>query len=240
MAIGDGKYIAIRFSQPLTGDVSGLTPTPVGGYTDAPLTIQSVAASSEYSTSYKATNLTDGSTSTYWRPAAADLATATVLFMLPAPSTLKKLRLYNGSSTYYIKNFTLYGSADALDWTAIYSGTGTSTVGWQEHEISATPGTPYKYYKLAVMSYNSSYYYIYELEVKTHKPIGNERAFTVVGQRYDMMPEGSLIPYAGAVESVGQYDSVSKALDLSEAALTQTVYTGGAITLAYDTTGGET
>lgn len=133
MAKGDGEKIAIRFTEPLIGDVSGITPVPLG-YKHEKAKPDAVTALNQYSTSYPPEKAVDGSIDTYWRGTTTD-DWFTAYFA--EPIVLSRLRVY--FKTNPIRSFTLFGSDDGETFTQIggtYNVSSSSTgAGWYEYDI---------------------------------------------------------------------------------------------------------
>lgn len=211
MAIADGQKIAIRFTQPLVGNVLGLDP-PLGyavrkvDMSSAILSVQTM-----YSSSYPVSNATDGNTSTFW------IGKGSVNWLqaqFKSARVVTKIRLYLGS--YYIKTFTFSGSNDGNEWTQIggeYTAASSSSSKWYEFDIDNS--TPYLYYRInTVTTYSTSYFYLYELELYETVAIGNHDKFTISFNEYDMVPEGSLSRGTRSATGIEHYCSVDTDLDL--------------------------
>lgn len=231
MAIADGQRIAIRFTQPLVGNVLGLDP-PVGyGKSKIDMSGASASALNEYSTSYSASYAIDGSTSTYWR-GTTDVNWFQI--QLQEAKVVTQLRLFLGS--YYIKTFTLSGSNDGATWTQLggeYTAASSTTAQWYTFEIENTDA--YLYYRIDTLTtYTNSRVYIYELELYENIPIGNETKFTVSFDEYDMVPEGSLFRTTRHVTGMGCYCSSDTEIDFSSGSYNGIACERGIISLAID------
>lgn len=122
--------------------------------------IAAVAAySDQYSTSYPATNAVDGNTGTYWRTHNPTGAYITLELFRAYP--ISTLEWYVSNTTYRAVSFTVSGSNDGADFVELYTGSCTTTSGWQtftwENEV------PYRYIKVTCNTGNSSRLYTYEL-----------------------------------------------------------------------------
>ena len=214
MAIGNGEKIAIRFTEPLIGDVSGITPVPLG-YKHGMVKPDAVTALNQYSTSYAPEKAVDGSIDTYWRGTTTD-DWFTAYFA--EAIVLSRLRLY--FKTDPIRRFTLYGSDDGDAFTQIggtYEVSSSSTgAGWYEYDIENS--TAYSYYKIATYSYYVNELYLYEIEYYHLVPTGNETKFTVSFPEYTFVPGGSLKTVQREVTSVGTYTALNLDVDIGDAA----------------------
>ena len=228
MAIGDGKKIAIRFTEALVGDVSGLTPSPLG-YKYEPFSTDgaTITALNRYSSSYSADNAFDGNISTCWR---GTTIVNWIQIQYASANVVKKVRMYFHSSN-YINSFTVSGSNDGENFTQIGETYqfNVSEAGWYETMISND--TAYLYYRVDTLSGPSSSIYLYELELCEEIPLGNESKFTVTFQEYNFVPGGTLQSAEREVASVSGYVNIDRLLDLSSGTLTDLTYDGGSLTL---------
>ena len=228
MTIADGQRIAIRFTQPLVGNVLGLDP-PVG-YKKSKIDMTGVVASAlnAYSTSYSASYAVDGSTSTYWR---GTTAVNWFRIQLPEAKVVTQLRLYLGS--YYIKSFTFSGSNDGETWTPIggeYTAASSTTAQWYTFDIEND--NAYLYYQIDTLTaYNSSRIYIYELELYEDVPVGNETKFSVSFDEYEYTPGGSLSRVARPVTGIEYFFTLNENIDLSAGSFENTVHLDSGICL---------
>ena len=229
MAISDGRRVAIRFSQPLIGNVTGLNP-PLG-YKKSKIdtTFAAITSLNQYSTSYPAANAVDGSTSTYWR---GTTAVNWLRFQFLIPKVVTQIKLYLGS--YYVKTFTLSGSNDGETWTQIggeYTAASSTTAQWYTFDIDNK--IEYLYYRIDTLTaYNASRIYIYEVELYEDVGIGNETKFTVSFDEYDYVPGGSLTRVTREVDGIENYISLDKDLEISDVTCNSTVYSSTGICLA--------
>lgn len=202
MAIEDGRHIAIRFSQTIVGDVSGLTPIPAG-YKRQKVNLTNATATSknQYSVSYSAANAIDGDINTYWRGTTQE---NWVAVRLNSAKIVTGLRLHLGS--YYIRTFTFSGSNDGVNWTKIggtYTAANSTVSQWYEFELDNS--TAYLHYRIeTVTTYNTSRVYLYEMELLETVPVGNESKFVVTVPMYDMVPGGTIHNVIVPVESVSK------------------------------------
>lgn len=205
MSIEEGRHIAIRFSQPLTGDVTGLTPTPID-YKKQKVNLVGATSMNQYS-SYSANLAIDGNTGNYW---AGTTQVNWLAVQLSEAKVVTVLRLYLGS--FYIKTFTFSGSNDGKTWTQLggtYTVASSGSMQWYEFEIENTDA--YLHYRIdTVTAYSPYLVYVYEMELLEAVPIGNEEKFTVTVPVYDMVPGGSIEDVTVPVESVSRDDDLGE------------------------------
>lgn len=231
MSIADGRRIAIKFTQPLIGNVTGLNPP--FGYKKSPLDLSQakVTTLNQYSTSYTGAKAIDGSTSTYWR---GTTAVNWIQLQLPAAKAVTQIKMYLGS--YYIKTFTFSGSNDGSTWTQLggeYTAASSTTAQWYTFTIENE--TEYLYYRVDTLTaYNSSRIYLYELDLYEDAPIGNESKFTVSFQQYNYVPGGTLSKVARAVTSIEVVDNYTVILNFNSGNVNSIQRAVGEITVAYD------
>lgn len=231
----DGKYIGITFDETLVGDPTGENPSPIGGWaaSETEASIVSVSTSGNYSSSYPAANLIDGSTSTYWRcPSGGTVGSYFILGFAEAVA-LGGFSFYQTSS-YYPKAFTIYGSQDASTWNVLSSVTNSETTeGWKK--MSFSNGTGYLYYKFEITSgSNTSTLYIYEVKAWLAKKVGNEQAFTVTGKVYNWVPNGALIDEVFTVVDVLLHPTIANSILLEIADNDRFESTIGELTVSYN------
>ena len=231
----DGKYIAITFDETLTGDPTGENPVPIGGWEASTneATISAVSTSGNYSTSYPASNLVDGSTSTYWRCPSGGTVGSYIIMQFAEAIALGGFSYYQ-STSYYPTGFKLYGSQDGTNWTVIWTATNLSTTeGWKK--MSFSNGVGYLYYKIEITSgASTSTLYIYELKAYLAKKIGNEQAFSVSGQVYNWVPNGELVAENFTVSDVLIHSSIANTIVLEIADNDRFESVIGNLTVAYD------
>ena len=234
MSKGDGRYIAIEFSKPLIGDVSGLTPNPIGGYKDQNIDLSNATVTSlnQYSSSHPVSNAIDGNTSTYWR---GTTIVNWIQFQLETVKVVSKLRMYLGS--YYVGSFTISGSNDGGTWTQIGNtriAATTTTSQWYEFGLENSQA--YQYYRVDTLTgYDTSRVYIYEIELCESVPVGNEKFFTVTIPEYDMVPEGTLNDRIIPVIGVSQHPTSENTILLEFGAgnINSIQNAAGPVTVAY-------
>ncbi len=214
MSIGDGVKIKLTFDQPLVrSSIDGLYPIPAGGYKQVAIDLSgaSVSAKNVYSSSNPASNVKDGSTSTYWRGTTADNY---LRFTLKEAKVITSFRVY--MSSYYAKTLSLYGSNDGSNWVdlsgVLEGSTGTSK--W--YEFTVTNETAYKYYRVNTLTgYSSTQIYIYEVELCESVPVGNEKYFTVTVPVLNYDNGEQIIDTTKTVDSVKAFSVVGDLLDLA-------------------------
>lgn len=208
----DGKYIALKFDQALYGDVSGKTPIPVGGWGtgDKEQPIVAVTSSGDYSTSYPASNVLDGSESTYWR-SPNPVAGSYLVLDFGEPVVIGGFNIYQ-STSYYPKEIKASGSNDGSAYTEIgTSRDDGSAQGWKT--FSFNNSAAYQYYKIEFTDYAStSRLYIYEIKALVAAPVGNEQAFEVRGKIYTFVPGGELVDEIFDVVSVSKHETIENAI----------------------------
>lgn len=227
MAIADGQKIAIRFTQPLVGNVLGLDP-PLG-YKKSKIGMSGAVASAlnVYSTSYPASNAINGDTSTYWR---GTTAVNWLQVKLQTTRVVTRIRLYLGS--YYVKTFAISGSNDGETWTRlgdVYTAASSSAAQWYTFDIDN--GDAYLYYRIDTLTTYSSTVYIYELELYEDAPVGNETKFTVSFDEYDRVPGGVTSRVTRPVVRIEHFCSLNTAVDLSVGSFERTEHSGAGISL---------
>lgn len=231
MAIADGRRIAVRFTQPLVGNVLGLDPP--AGYKKGKIDMAGAIASAlnEYSTSYPASKAIDGDAATYWR---GTTAVNWLQVQLPEARVATQIRLY--LSSYYIKTFTFSGSNDGVEWVQIgdeYTAASSTTAQWYTFEIANSDA--YLYYRIDTLTaYNTSRIYIYELELYEDVPVGNETKFTVSFDEYNHVPGGVTARSTRPVSRLEHYISVDTKLDLSSGSYAGIEHSSGSLSLVKD------
>ena len=127
------------------------------------LDLKLVSYSSQYSTSYPASNAFDGSTSSYWRTVASPSYPQSIVVELDSIYRLLRFRLYPGTSSYRPASFKLLGSYDGELFDEIYSGTCSSLADFVEFELPNE--SQYKYAKIEFTGASTSRLYVYEFEL---------------------------------------------------------------------------
>ena len=179
-----GQKIGLQFTEPLSGDVTGLLPRPLGVSNNYDLLQADVLTSSDFSTSNTGQNLLDGSTSTYWRPSAYP---CWVQLDFGAPIFTAGFRWY--ASSYRPKDFRVEASNDGETWVQLLADVSANSSSWVEFQWY--PLVAYRYYKWYIdTTYSANYLYLCEIEMR--RPALNADAFTIAWQEYDFVG-GTLI-----------------------------------------------
>lgn len=199
MSKGLGQKIAIKFTEVLSGDVTGLLPIPVnhGDY----FRPTGVATGSSQYSSFAPSRAFDGSTSSYWQTRTT--GDQWLQIELEEPTWVYGFRWYIGSS-HRPNSFNFQGSNDGENWEGILSDNSPNATGW--HEFHADSPKQYKYYRWTVTSRYSSHLYIYEMELLG--VAGNEGALTITGEEYQYV-NGLLIPKEYKAISVEKHPDYS-------------------------------
>lgn len=200
----EGTEVAIRFSQPLVGDITGYD-TPAGHVQNSiDLSEAIITSLNQYSSSTSPAMVIDGDTSTYWR---GTTAVNWIQFQLPEPKTITSLRMRMGS--YYIKTFTVSGSNDGATWVQLggeYTGASSSTAQW--YDIPIDNSDSYLYYRIDTLTTYDSRIYLYEVELQETVPVGNETKISIAGKTYDYVPGGELEDVSRTVVSVSTVSEI--------------------------------
>lgn len=224
----DGTDLYIQFTQPLVGDISGLNP-PIK-YKQQKANVALVATLNQYSSSYPAANLIDGSTSTYWRGTTAE---NWMEFTFAEPTRVTGLRMYLGS--YYIKTFTISAQTESGEWEQIggeFTAASSTTGKWYEFEFE-NPNSYTAYRINTLTAYSTSRIYVYEVELIETVPSGNADALLVTIPEWDYVPGGTLAPAARAVAELEQTQPDTLLLKFPAGNQTSLQNAAGDITVAY-------
>ena len=183
---GQGAKIAIKFTENLIGDVTGLGPPPVGGYAEyeisknhlPPFGGQVYTASATYST-YTPNRAFDGNIDTQWWSNIALPQWIQVDLGSGKERAATRFRFYSGA-TYRTRAYDLKGSNNLADWTDLWSGENAASTGWRDYSFANT--TAFRYYRWTITSiWTAGRTYMHELELYAMLPVGNEGAFTISG-----------------------------------------------------------
>lgn len=214
MSKAEGKKIGISFTENLVGDVSGLTPIPVGykaGVNDLAQGKVVTAGNVSYGA---VANAVDGNNSTYW----GATGTSNMWIVIDFGEVKKTAGFYimQSNSSYRGRAYTIQGSNDNAVWAAISSGELANTA----EQTIEYPASDYRYIRFAVTSYwSSSRIYVYTLKILEAAPVGNEIAFIVSGKEYLWVngPDnnGPLINKTYKPISVEEHPTISKAILLT-------------------------
>lgn len=195
MSKSDGQKIAIKFDKPLVN----VATTPPEGYPELKASEGTPTASNQYSSSYSADKVFDGSTSSYWQTRA--ILPQWIQIQLLSPIALTRFRWY--TSSYAPNQFELYGSQNGIDFVLLYSGESPSSSGWKSFDIPNSK--TYSYYRWNILSgHSSGRIYIYEIEM-FYKEFQDEGAFTITGMVRNPLKVGELQPKVFSVASVERY-----------------------------------
>ena len=148
MSKADGQYIGIQFTEEIISDMDAIL-----GYIFKDGAQDCIAyVSSQYS-SYGASNLIDGDTSTYWLiyPIPANTY---VRFTLPEARVVNAVKMWLKINN-YPKTFEIYGSNDNTNYTKLGEvlSANVTVTGWYTFEFGNN--TPYLYYKIVFLTHNS-------------------------------------------------------------------------------------
>lgn len=230
MSKAEGQKIAIRFDRPIVGDVTGYTPTPIGGYEFRKVDTTGVIVTTLNSanSSYMGDKTIDNNLSTQWY---GTTSINWIKYQFKEAFILTKLRLYMGSA--YISQFNLFGSNDGVIWDQIgatYIGASSTTSMWYDYELPNT--VPYLYYRIDTVTSQTSYIYLFEVEFYYTGMIGNEKYFTVTGLEFNYVPGGVTSTVTYKVRNVEPYQGIQLVANLSNADLVNLSLSLGVLTLA--------
>lgn len=170
MSKGEGRYIGIKFTEELIGDVSGLDVSTT--YIETLLNKGTILASNTQGTQVP-NYCVDGSTSTRWETRAT--LPQWIQIYIGKPVAITKMRLYSGSS-YRPNAFELLGSNNGNNFDVVYEGACTNSTGWKEFTFEND--IKYSFYRWNILSgHTAGRIYIYELELYYNRQIGNDGAF---------------------------------------------------------------
>lgn len=216
----DGASIEVVFTE-------AINPITTVGSAYRTLDDAVVTTLNQYSTSYPSTRLNDGiaNTSSYWW---GTTAINWIKLQFTEAVVAHGFRYYNVNTSYYPKTFTVSGSTDGLTWVLLSDVlTGVSTSGWQE--FSFTNLAAYRFYKIDILTANSSYIYLSEVELNLD--YGNEKAFTVTVPEYDFVPNGAIQQNVKPLLSVKNKVGYSVTPGLSSGILSGLTVSAGALVL---------
>lgn len=233
MTIADGQKIAIRFTQPLVGNVLGLNPPLGHKKSKLNTSTATITTLNYYSTSTSGAKAVDDNMSTYWR---GTTAVNWFRIQFPEAKVVTQLRLYLAS--YYIKTFTFSGSNDGETWTQIggeYAAATSTTGQWYTFDIENADA--YLYYQIDTITTYSSRVYIYELELYEDIPVGNETKFAVSFDEYEYVPGGLLSRVTRIVDRIEVVDTNTIVLCFNPGTPNSIQRAAGDITVTYDGSG---
>lgn len=196
----EGTQIAVKFSESLVGDVSGITPTPLG-YKQRVIDCSDVVVTTlnQYSASYSGEKAIDGSTSSYWR---SSTTVSWIAFQFPDAKVVNHIRLVTNG--WKLSTFTLSGSNDGVSWTQIGDvRTVSSTSGWNDFDVDNVEA--YSYYRVDTIT-GSNTVCVAEIEFQESVPVGNETKVDISGFTYEYVPDGELVPATRSVTKISPTD----------------------------------
>ena len=241
-----GEKIAIKFDQALVGDVSGVTPSPVGGFRvgdDVAEGKTASAGSVRHATTYAASLAVDGNESTQWEPAyrvlswhKADLGEAKII------RGMVHRRAAGGAAT----GFYVDGSNDDTNWDrvlTIESGSPITAGLYIERDFG--DNFTYRYWRVTVTARSGDYPGFSILQYCEPSPIGNEQAFIVTGEEKNFL-DGEPTEREYVVNNVEAHPTEPNTILLTMFPLTGPEEYGGGrfrdvvgnLTVAYDMTKG--
>lgn len=232
MSKAEGKKITIKFTEDLVGDVSGLTPTPVGykaGATDLAQGKEVLVGNQSYGAGTRAV---DGSDSTYW----GTYSTLPWWIMVDLVEIKKTAGFYilQNNSSYRARTYEVQGSNDSDIWSTIQTGELENI----SDQIIEYPVSEYRYIRLNFTSYwSSSRAYIYTLKILEAEAMGNEGAFNLPGKEYKYV-RGPLLDKEYKPISVERHPTVDKAILLTFPIRGEFNNAEGPLTVEYDETKG--
>lgn len=174
MSKGLGQKITLKFTEKLTGDISGMNP-PIGIGKEFYLPAGIATASDQYS-SYSPDRAFQNN-SNYWY---TRVAPVWIQIELSEAIYISGFRWDTRTTSYRPKDFNIQGSNDGQDWTTIYTGESPAVNDWKE--FAWKPFNPYKFYRWNISTRWSSYIYLYGIELLVAG--GQESAFKVTGKQY--------------------------------------------------------
>ena len=224
--------IKITFDRPIINDPEVVLSTEAYKPIGDPYAGATLISSGTYSSSYPIERAFDGSTSNYWR--AANGAVGNWIGKnFNTPTTIDKVRIYVGNTTYTVNAYEIQGSDDGSAWTTVASGNFANTTGWKE--ASFEPAA-YQYWRLITVSmYSTSRWYVYELEFCKTRNVYDVPGWTVTSQEYRHVPGTELLSKTHTVRKV------TKSADSMSVTLWLDMYSrmkapSGLVTVSYDKT----
>lgn len=235
MSKSEGKKIAVKFSEKLIGDITGLSPVPVNGYEDVIEKNGVATAYNYYSSAYLPEKAFDNNESSMWYTRAPIENWIQIEFEVPRQIYKFRWKPY---SSYAPKDFEVLGSNDGMSFESLYVGTSDKVSVWTNF-FEFTGLGEYKFYRWRIISAHGSYLYIYEIEPVYKKPIGNEFAFSVTGMEplYINYPDetlGPLIERSLNVKSIEQHPTEKNAVVITMKDVEEFKNIEGTITLNYN------
>ena len=223
--------IKITFDRPIINDPTVVLSTeaykPIGN----PYLGKSPISSSSYS-GYTPATAFNGSTGDLWCAASGAVGNWIGL-NFNTPTTIDKIRLYVGNSTYTVNGYEIQGSDDGSAWTTVATGNFSNAIGWNEATFEPTS---YQYWRLITTSmYNTGRWYVYELEFCETRNVYDVSGWTVTSQEYRHVPGAELLAKTHTVRKV------TRSADMLSVTLWLDMYSrmkapAGLVTVAYDKT----
>jgi len=232
MSKAEGKSIVIKFTEDLVGDVSGLTPTPVGFKAGNVDLAQGKAVTAGNASYGAVTSAVDGNDSTYW----GTYSTLPWWIIVDLVNIKKTAGFYilQSNSSYRARAYNIQGSNDNASWATIKSGELENLA----EQIIQYPVSDYRYMRLNFTSYwSSSRAYIYTLKILEAVGVGNEVAFAIPGKEYKYV-NGVLLDIDYKPTSVELHPTVDKAILLTFPNMGGFNNVEGNLTVNYDATKG--
>lgn len=228
MSKGQGQKIAIKFSEALLGDVTGLTPIPVGYKAGNVDLAQGKTVAVGNATYGAGASAVDGNNATYW----GTYSTLPWWIVIDLTEVKKSAGFYilQSNASYRAKAYNIQGSNDNASWSNIDYGELVNIA----EQIIEYPVSDYRYMKLNFTSYwSSSRAYIYTLKILEASAIGNEIAFKLTGQQYKYI-NGPLLDMDYMIDKVEQHPTEPKTLLLTTYLNTRFPTVEGMLKLEYD------
>jgi hypothetical protein len=246
MSKGLGTKIAIKFDKALTGDVSGLTPTPVGGYKvdfESNLSLNKPAtAGLTRGTGYEADKAFDNNEATQWEPTYRGLTWLKV--DLESAQDVMGVTLRSGSGGYAL-GYYIEASNDDTNWDLIYTATYPDySLGSQAYvTIDFGEEKNYRYWMITVTHRSGNYPGFSIVNYHGKVGVGNEKAFTITGQEpsYTEIPSevlGPLVDGDYEVASVESHPTEANTILLNMTGMGKFRNLEGNLTVTYDMTKG--
>lgn len=210
MSKAQGQKIVIRFTENLTGDITGRNDPPVGGWKiGADVAAAGTAsAGSTRQASNSADKALDRITTTHWQPVYRVLSWHKV--DLGAEKDIKGYAIRTPNADGYPTAYRVEASDDNATWITIHNAGNPGGQGVTQ-TVTFAEVYSYRYWQIVVTARSNNYAGLAEVYYYEKVPIGNEQAFTVTGVQpmWTNINNGSLGPLvAGSyiVDSVGPTD----------------------------------
>lgn len=204
----DGAKIEIRFSE-------AINPIAVIGQKYRTLSDAVITSLNNIGSSYLPSRLNDGvaNTSTYWF---GTTAINWIQATFSTPKIAHGFRWCVADTSNRPLTFKISGSLNLTTWTPLGGTfTGTNAIGWQEFSFANTDS--YLAYRIDILTANTSYIFLSELELLFD--YGNDEAFTVTVPEYDFVPNGTIQQNVKPVKFVENKTGFFETVDFSTAVL---------------------